>query len=214
MRILVLGASGGCGKEVVKQATSKGYEITSVVRPQTEYEAHEGETVLRGSVLDKEFLQRAVKDVGAVISCLGLNRKNQTNPWSDIVSPVNLTSEVASHLVELLSPKTKVVVISAGGVHESFSETNLMIRFLIRTSSLGPAYRDLENMEEILHDSDLDWLAVRPVTLTNGTVTNKVKITVRYSLFSTISRGDVAAWMLDALERKVAFHPHTEMIRA
>jgi len=106
------------------------------------------------------------------------------------------------------------VVISAGGVHESFSETNLMIRFLIRTSSLGPAYRDLENMEEILHDSDLDWLAVRPVTLTNGTVTNKVKITVRYSLFSTISRGDVAAWMLDALERKVAFHPHTEMIRA
>lgn len=212
MKLLVLGASGGCGRQVVKKAIERGHEIVSVVRHETDYIPHKNENLIRGSVLNEGTIQKAIKGVDAVISCLGLKRKSKLNPWSEITSPTNLTTTVAKHLAHNLDEGTRVVVISAGGVGDSFDRTNWLIRFLINTSSLGPAYEDLENMESVLEKSDLDWLAVRPVTLTDGGNSESTHITDEYEATSMISRASVATWMLDALERDGVFVDHTEMI--
>ena len=42
MKILVLGASGGCGQWVVKLAYQRGHDITAVVRPNSSYIAPAG----------------------------------------------------------------------------------------------------------------------------------------------------------------------------
>jgi putative NADH-flavin reductase len=212
MKILVLGASGGCGLEVVHQAVARGYQVTAVVREETPFKAPDDVKVVRGSVLNRELLESAVKGKDAVISCLGLNRKNKLNPWSQITSPKELTSQTVSNLISILNPEVKLAVISAAGVAESFSNTNPVLRFLIRNSSLGPAYQDLERMEEELSKSKLDWFAVRPVTLTDFRL-KPVTETNSYGLFDTTSRASVASYLIDLLEGETMIQNKTPIIK-
>lgn len=212
MKLLVLGASGACGRHVVRQALKRGHEVTSIVRMGTDYIPKKQETLIRGSVLNEELISRAVQDVDGIISCLGQKRKSKLNPWSEITSPTNLTSTVARHLATHAKAGTKVVVVSAGGVGDSFDRTNWLIRFLINTSSLGPAYEDLEHMEQNLKNSKLDWLALRPVTLSDGAVSDRTHLTDTYEAVSMVSRANVATWILNAIEKKGPFQRRVEMI--
>ncbi len=199
MNLLVLGASGGCGIEVVSQAVTRGHNVTAVVRETTFFEAPEEVKVIRGSVLSEQLLEEVIDGKDAVISCLGLNRKNKLNPWSEIISPKNLTSEAVGLLINLMKQDKSLAVISAAGVAESFARTNPLLKFLIRRSSLGPAYSDLEKMEKALKGSSLNWYAIRPVTLTDFKI-KEVKTADSYSLFSMISRPSVAKYLLDIIE--------------
>ncbi|HEX6250034.1 MAG TPA: NAD(P)H-binding protein [Gemmatimonadaceae bacterium] len=54
----------------------------------------------------------------------------------------------------------------------------------------------------MLSESGLDWLAVRPVTLVNGSPTGRAGAVDTYGLTFTVSRGDVAAWLVHAAERR------------
>ncbi|XWN36654.1 MAG: NAD(P)H-binding protein [Balneola sp.] len=212
MKLLILGASGGCGIEVMYQAVARGYQVTAVVREETPFKAPDHVKVVRGSVLNRELLESAVKGKDAVISCLGLNRKNKLNPWSQITSPKDLTSQTVSNLISILNPEVKLAVISAAGVAESFLNTNPVLKFLIRNSSLGPAYNDLERMEEELSQSKLDWYAVRPVTLTDFK-SKPVIETNSYGLFDMISRASVASCLLDLLEGEILVQNKTPIIQ-
>ena len=67
-------------------------------------------------------------------------------------------------------------------------------------------------MEEILDSSGLDTLAVRPVALINGEASGRAQIVSRFEKTSKITTGDVARWMLDAVERSSLFKQRSEMI--
>ncbi|RNC83949.1 MAG: NAD-dependent epimerase/dehydratase family protein [Balneola sp.] len=201
MNILVLGASGGCGSYVVAQGVQRGHKVTALVREETSFAASPEVEVIRGSVLDYSTLEKATRNQDAVISCLGLKRKNKLNPWSSITSPLDLTTKTAENLMKALPADFPVAVISAAGVGESFDRTNSVLQFLIRKSNLGPAYQDLENMEELLSSGELNWHAVRPVTLTNGKQSKKTSVNSSYGLFDMISRASVASWLLDVIEQ-------------
>ncbi len=55
MEILVLGASGGCGKEVVQQAVARGHSITAFCRRKLNVQPPEESG--KGNVLDKGFIE-------------------------------------------------------------------------------------------------------------------------------------------------------------
>ena len=105
----------------------------------------------------------------------------------------------------------RVCVISAAGVAESRSVSNLVIKFFITTSNVGFAYADLAKGEQILRRSALDWQAVRPTTLSNRAGTGKARLTDRYPATASIARADVAAFMLAEIERP-QFTARTPMI--
>jgi uncharacterized protein YbjT (DUF2867 family) len=88
---------------------------------------------------------------------------------------------------------------------------NLPMRFLVATSNVGVAYADLERVETVLRESGLDWKAVRPTTLTHKPATRRVRQTERYPATATIPREDVAAFILEELERP-QFSSRTPMI--
>lgn len=206
MRLLILGATGRCGQWLTRLAAERGHDVTVLVRPGANVVAPSSVRVLRGDVLDAGSLEAALPGRDAVASCLGLRRAGR-HPWARLLSPPDLTSRVSAMLVPAMQRLgiARLVGLSAGGVGESASQLTWPVRRLVARGQIAVAYRDLARMEAILGESSLDWLVVRPVTLTDGPPTRRVGPVTRYGLRSTVRRADVAFWMLASLERRAPF---------
>lgn len=213
MRLLILGASGGCGQWLMRLAAERNHDVTALVRPTATIGALPGVRMLHGDVLDPAILNGALGGCDAVASCLGLRRAGRS-PWAPLLSPPDLTSRVGEALVPAMQRSTtpRLVAISAGGVGGSATRLTGPVRWLVTQGSIAVAYRDLARMEAVLSRSSLDWLAVRPVTLTDGSPTGRVGPVARYGLLSTVRRADVATWMLAALEQRAPFVDHAVML--
>lgn len=216
MNLLVLGASGGCGRWLCHLARERGHHVRALVRPTTPFDGAAADEMVRGDVLDRSVLDRALAGREAVLSALGIRRAAPWNPWSALASPPDLTTRVAGHLAEAMPRHgvRRIVAISAGGVGDSAPRVHPLFRWLIGHSQMAAAYRDLSGMEAVFAATALDWMAVRPVTLTNGPATGTAHTVSRYGLTSRISRADVAAWMLDAVEAPDPFSERTPMVAA
>lgn len=215
MRLLVLGASGGCGRWATQLAREAGHDVTALVRPETPFNPPAGVIVHRGSVLRHDDLARLVARQDAVISCLGAQRVNAANPWSPLRPPLRFAEDSATRLVAAMDVAGvgRLAAISAAGVGDSLAATNATMRWLIRSSTIGAMYGDLAAMERVYQDSALDWLAVRPVTLVDAKrPTTRARLVPRFRIVSTISRADVAAWLLRAATEPQSSADRTPMI--
>jgi uncharacterized protein YbjT (DUF2867 family) len=210
MRLIVFGASGGCGSHLVRQAAARGHQVTAVVRPSTPYEAPGGVTVVRGNVLDASFVESIVHGHEAVASCLGIR---YAHLWGSRQSPDDFISRATANIVTGMQAcgLRRISVISAAGVGDSRPDANLVIRLLIATSNVGVAYADLATVENVLQRSGLDWQAVRPTTLSNRRGSGTPRLATGFPMTASIARSDVAAFMLQELERP-AFSGRTPMI--
>lgn len=80
MKILVFGASGGTGRELLKQALDKGIEVTAFVRDATKVQdiQHPNLTVVIGNVLNVEDVGRCIAGRDAVLYAIGAGPKRTT----------------------------------------------------------------------------------------------------------------------------------------
>ncbi len=212
--LLILGATGGIGRWTLKTARERGFNITIVVRSKESLKDTAGIRIIEGNLLNEGILEEAVLGQDFVISCLGIKRKNGSNPWSSIVSPLDFTERVMSKTLHLMGNDSskRLVAVSSAGVGESWKLTTPFMKFFVSSSNIKTSFKDLQNMEEVLQNSVVETLAVRPVMLTDGPVTGETKFVNKFGMSTKISRADVAMWMLDALERKTPFKAEVEMI--
>ena len=71
MKILILGATGRVGSEVVNHALQDGHDVTVLVRsPEKIQQNNENLTIIQGNVLNKEDIVGAMRGADAVISAL------------------------------------------------------------------------------------------------------------------------------------------------
>lgn len=72
MKLLVFGATGGTGKELVRQALQQGHVVTAFARDPGKIQlAHDELRVVRGDILEPESIETAVAGQDAVLSALG-----------------------------------------------------------------------------------------------------------------------------------------------
>jgi putative NADH-flavin reductase len=220
MKLFVLGASGGVGAQLVELAIARGHSLTILARPEAVLApsvaaAAPRVTVVRGHVDDAaSFAKLGGHD--AVASCVG-NRRAGRSPFAALRSATDVCETTAKAIVKAMQQHgvTRVVAISAGGVGDSGGDLNWVMSFLLKHSSIGVAYADLEKMEQAFASSSpaLDWLCVRPVTLTNAKPSAKpVRVVPRFGALDTIARADVARFMLDELEKPGPFTNRTPQI--
>ena len=216
MNILVLGATGNTGRQFVDMALERGHSIKAIVRSHGGLDKRTGLEIIQGDVLDASVLTQAARGMDAIVSCLGIRKKDPSDPWSPLLSPEDFTERCAIGIVDAMKANgiERAVVISSAGVGDSWETVDADMRNVIQSSSVGTVFRDLGNMEQVLEESGLDTLAVRPVALLNGDPSGSAQIVDRFEKTSKISTGDVAQWMLDAVERPTAFEQRTEMIGA
>ena len=198
MKILVVGATGGTGREVVKQALARGHEVTVFARRPEALGLEDARLrVVKGDITtDAAKFEEAVRGHDAVVSGLGRGTS---------FSPENLMVRAMEAVVPAMERAGvhRFIFTSAFGVGESHGEAPLLPRITYRTL-LKDLFADKAKAEGILRGSSLDWTIVRPVVLTNGAMTGKYRAEEHLEGLHgipTISRADVAHFIVGELEK-------------
>jgi uncharacterized protein YbjT (DUF2867 family) len=71
MRVLLLGATGGTGREIVPEAGAQGHSVVALVRSRTKATGLAGAELVEGDARDEQALSRALEGCSGVISSLG-----------------------------------------------------------------------------------------------------------------------------------------------
>lgn len=195
MRLLVLGATGGTGLEIIRQALDCGHSVAALVRTTDRLRPFRDRiTIKQGNLLNSADLEQAVRGNDALISAFG---------------PRVPTSKADAHLLQQFA-EALTKAMQRTEVRRVVVES---VAFLFRESLLPPAYllgrllfprtvADAAAMERIFADSDLDWTMVRPPELTDKPYSGKYRVQEDHLplLGFKIARADVADFMIKAVE--------------
>ena len=89
MKLIVFGATGGTGRQVVETALSAGHTVTAVARrPEALALRHDRLVVLRGDVLEPATFAQPLAGQDTVVSALGVRSRAPTTVFSAGVSNI------------------------------------------------------------------------------------------------------------------------------
>jgi putative NADH-flavin reductase len=196
MKLLIFGASGHTGRELVRQALERGHSVTAFVRQPSKLSSpHPQLQVIQGDVGDTTAVREAVRNQDAVVSALGVG-----TPLKHDLTVIDGVRHIVQAM-EADGPR-RFLYLSFIGVAESRAAVGVVLRY-IAPIPLREEIADHEAKEKLVRSSTLDWTIVRPPKLTNGPRTGKYRSgeTIRTLMpLPTLSRADVADFMLRELE--------------
>ena len=171
-RLLVLGATGGSGKQIVAQAREAGHEVTA-------YDRKSGSSIAQ-----------AMPGHDAVISAIGRGKSFSANGLIAGVVPEILDGMKAAKI-------RRLIFMSALGVGDSYQDSPLLPRIFFNTLLRG-IYADKLIGDQLIRKSDTDWTIVQPSVLTDGPLTGKYRSGERLELkgMPQISRADTAQFIV------------------
>jgi uncharacterized protein YbjT (DUF2867 family) len=198
MKIVIFGASGGTGRELVKQAVAAGHDVSAFVRREPAVgKDFLGAHVVQGDVVDRAAVTAVLRDNVAALSALGAPTPFQPYPaFLEGVRNVVLGLEQGGG--------RRLIYLSFVGVPESRHQFGFLGRHLIAPRVLKHATEGHRQNEELIKSSPLDWTIVRAAKLTDGDRTSTYRVGERLvprGIVPTISRADVAHLMLQQLGR-------------
>jgi putative NADH-flavin reductase len=203
MRILVLGATGGVGKEVVQQALDQGHELTVLVRtPEKLRVSHPKLRCVQGDVLDPEAVDDAIQGTDAVISTLGVPPGQPSNGLIKRSIPI---------IVEAMERYRVQRLIFTSGIVVKTSRLSFLLRIIMRLMiriQLFDQVIDKKSGEEYLHKSNVNWTLLYPSILTDGPLTRRYRFgeSIKLSGVPKVSRADVADLILKLIPDKQSIH--------
>jgi len=214
MKLTIVAATGGIGRQLLEQAVAAGYDVTAVARNPRNLSPVQARAVAADlASATPAALQPAVEGADAVLSALGARTK------ADAGVAVNGTKAITEAM--RASGVRRIIVVSAapigtvpspGRPHPPRHDPGdgFVVRYLadpVVKRVLREHYADLARMEDVLRGSGLDWTAVRPPRLTDKPLTGRYRTAygqnIRRGLF--ISRADVAHYMLWAVDQPATF---------
>ncbi len=197
MKLAILGATGGTGLELTKQALALGHTVRVLVRsPEKINTQHERLEVIEADMMNEPSDELAEKfgPSEVVISSLGAG----TN-----LGITRLYSEGTDRIIAAMSKADlkRLIVVSSVGTDPTNDEPRWYL-WLVRRLLIN-VYVDLARMEQNLMATNLDWIIVRPSQLTNGKKRGVYRVAPRYIPEGgiRISRADVADFMLKQLQQ-------------
>jgi putative NADH-flavin reductase len=181
MRLLVFGATGGTGIEIVRQATSAGHTVATPSHSETD-------------VTDRASVEGVLRPgYDAVLSALGTHKlKEPTTVYS--AGANNILAAMTTAGIRRFITISAIPIGPPQGLLERFVAYPLLYGFF------GAAYEDMKRMEGIVIASNRDWTIFRPAQLVNRVASGKSRIAIDGPLRNAwqTSRADLAAAMLAA----------------
>ena len=195
MKLLIFGATGGTGRQLVTQALEQGHAVTACVPLATALGIKHGNlSVFQGNVLDEQAVLSAVFGKDAVISALG----SRTPGLPDLIQGTrNILTAMDQCAVR------RSLWVTSFGAGESLRQMGWLARTVIVKGFLRAAIEEKESQERIITQRDGEWIIARPGGLTDGPRTGVYRVIpsdapVQLSR-PAISRADVADFLLKNL---------------
>lgn len=197
--VLLVGGTGRTGGRVLRQLLARGIPVRAIVRSAARLPSgvtgHALLTVVEADVLSlaEAELQRQVRGVGAIVSCLGhtISVKGVFGPPRDLVTRALARLCRAVEAVRPAEP-IKVVLMSSVSVSRPRGldprRGPLERAFLWALCRLVPAANDNQRAADFLTQTIdpghafIEWVAVRPDTLVDGDVSE-------YTVHEAITHG-------------------------
>jgi uncharacterized protein YbjT (DUF2867 family) len=162
MRVLVIGATGGTGRELVQQALAQGHQVTAFVRNPAKLQIeHANLRVAKGDVLEYATVEAAMRGQDAVLSALG----HMPFPY-----PTKIQSQGMGNILRAMTvcDVPRLICETALGIGNSVGRLGLPYVFSVVPLFLPFYFWDKVRQEDLITGSDRDWVIVRPGVLTNG----------------------------------------------
>lgn len=202
IKIVVFGASGRTGRQVVRQALDASYHVTAFVRTPAKLGIeHDNLNVFQGDVMEAEKVAQAIAGQEAVISTLGPTRPPVPNMMETAAK--NIVAAMHKHGVK------RLISTTGAGVHDPRDRPKLIDKFIkaLLTLMAREVLRDSEANVHAIRSSDLDWTIVRFPRLVSGEHTGKYRVGyVGKESGSQISCADGADFILEELKRGEFLH--------
>ena len=199
MKLVIFGATGKIGQEIVKQSIAQGNEVTAFVRDPSKIALNNNNLkIMTGDIYELTAVTQAVQGQDAVICSLGSNDLGKTT----------VRSEGTANIINAMKEKhvNRLVVVSAMGVGESWSTLSFVNKLFFATL-LSSARQDHEKQEVVVKESDLDWTVIRPSGLTDTPLTGSYAIGENIpAKTSKIARADVAHAIIKELHDNTYLH--------
>jgi putative NADH-flavin reductase len=214
MKLTIIAATGGVGRELLQQALDAGHDVTAVVRNPGKLSRNVRAVTADMTAPDPAALETALAGADAVLSGLGPH----SNADAGIASRGTRAIVAAMRATNV----RRIVVISAAPVSTVPSPgrpnppkhdpgDGFFMRYLfskIASARFGKVYADLALMEDVLASSDLDWTVVRPPQITDKPLTGTYRTAYGQNVRGgwTVPRADVAHLMLRVLAQPETIH--------
>lgn len=199
LKLIVLGATGATGLEVVRQATERGHSVTAFVRSPDRLGAVRNQiAVQKGDLLDSSELAQVIEGHDAVVSAFGPRL-----PVSK--AEAHLLQQFATALTKAME-RTRVRRVVVESVAFLFKDSIIPPAYLLGRLLFPSIVTDSAAMEKIFVKSGLDWTMVRPPELTNKPYTGRYRVREEHlpRFGFKISRADVADYMIKAVEHHLS----------
>ena len=162
MNIVLLGANGRTGREILSHALNAGDTVTALVRAENRLvDVTHLQLNVYGNACDSYALEAVLPGHDAVISTLG--------PRKPTKAACAIYSESATAIVEAMqkSGVNRILVTSTALLFSSNKLSNRILCWIARHN-----VRNATLMEETIRNSSLEWAIVRTVFLNNNSSTD------------------------------------------
>lgn len=196
-RVLIIGATGGTGRQLVTQALDRGLAVTALVRDPSRLRLeHPQLTIVQGDVLDEAAIAAVMRGQDAVLCALGHKR---------FFYPTRILSDGTRNILRAMGTHDvpRLVCETALGLGDSAGRMGLYYTLFVIPVILPWYFWDKTRQERLIASSGVDWVIVRPAALTDDAARGRVRHGLHIGgllLTARISRADVAGFMLDQLE--------------
>lgn len=209
MKLTIIAATGGVGRELLEQAVAAGHDVTAVVRNPGKLSRQVRSVTVDLAAANPVVLKPAVAGSDAVLSGLGPHSNADAGiaaPGTQAIITAMKATGVRRIVAVSAAPVGTVPTPSRPNPPKHDPGDGFFMRHLlshVANTTLGKVFADLAQMEDILAGSGLDWTAIRPPQLTDKPLTGRYRTAfgqnIRGGLF--VPRADVAHLMLAVLGR-------------
>lgn len=195
--VLVIGASGGIGRETLSAALDAGHRVRAFSRSANEIDLENSYLKKHsGDAMNEAGIDAALDGIDVVVQTLGIGA-------DELFKSVNLFSKSTRILIAAMQRRNvrRLIVVTGFGAGDSREAIGCLQRIPFRLF-LGRAYDDKDVQERLIKESGLDWTIVRPGILTKGARTGRYRVLVEPSQWrnGVISRADVADFIVRSID--------------
>ncbi|MFY7998349.1 MAG: NAD(P)-dependent oxidoreductase [Candidatus Kapaibacteriota bacterium] len=199
MNVVIFGATGYSGKEILRKVLSENHHVSVLVRNAAAIPFHHTNlTVVEGNVMDTTVVHTLLEGKDAVIQCLGIGGKGDGKPSTFI-------SDASAVIVEAMQNQNvkRLIAMSNVGAGSSVVFQPWIFRKIILPyfmKWLHAIIEDKNRMEPVIMNSNLDWTIVRCPNITDKPARKNIVATLDgKGLGLSITNQDTASFIVRQL---------------